>query len=86
LNGDQLFQAATSVAANYRAACRGRSTAEFLAKLGIVEEEADGSLFWLEMIEELEIIGSEILKPLKQENNEILSIIVASIKTASKNK
>ena len=55
LIGDQLFRSATSVAANYRAACRGRSKAEFVSKLAIVEEEADESMFWLELIKEMNI-------------------------------
>jgi four helix bundle protein len=53
--GAQLLRAATSVAANYRAACRGRSRAEFIAKLGVVLEEADESLLWLELIKEAEV-------------------------------
>jgi four helix bundle protein len=82
----QIFHSATSTAANYRAACRARSTPEFMAKLGIVEEEADETLFWLELIEGLKIISKDKLEYLMQENNEIISIIVASIKTARKNK
>jgi four helix bundle protein len=74
----------TSVASNYRAACRARSLAEFISKLGIVEEEADETLFWLELIAELELLKPELLKPLMQENNEIIAIIVSSIKTAKK--
>ena len=60
LIGNQLFKSGTSVAANYRAACRGRSKAEFIAKLGIVEEEADETLFWLEVIEEMNIYDPSI--------------------------
>jgi len=56
LIGNQIFRAGTSVAANYRAACRARSTADFISKLSIVEEEADETLFWLELIEEMEIL------------------------------
>ena len=56
LIGNQIFRSATSVAANYRAACRGRSKAEFLAKLGIVEEEADETLFWLEILDEMRVV------------------------------
>lgn len=84
LIGDQLFRCGTSVAANYRAACRARSAAEFLAKLGIVEEEADESLFWLSLIFERKMAKSELLQPLIQEGNEILSIIVSSIRTAKR--
>ena len=56
LIGNQIFRSGTSIAANYRAACRARSIAEFISKLSIVEEEADETLFWLEMIKELEIL------------------------------
>ena len=57
LIGNQIFRSGTSVASNYRAACRARSKAEFIAKMGIVEEEADETLFWLEVIEEVEIFN-----------------------------
>lgn len=83
--GQQLLRCGTSVGANYRAACRARSDAEFRAKLGICEEEADEVIYWLELIGELEYIRPELLKDLLQESHEILSIIVASIKT-SRNK
>ena len=86
LIGNQVFRSGTSVASNYRAACRGRSKAEFIAKMGIVEEEADETLFWLEVIEEVEIFGRESISPLMQECNEILSIVVSSINTARKRK
>lgn len=78
----QVVRCATSVAANYRAACRARSKAEFIAKLGIVEEEADETLFWLEMIEEAELLPTSRLEALKTEANEIVAITVTSIKTA----
>jgi four helix bundle protein len=80
---NQLIRSASSVAANYRAACRGRSKAEFLAKLGIVEEEADETLFWLELLEELQGVTPNTTK-MKKEADEILSIMVASIRTARK--
>jgi four helix bundle protein len=82
LIGNQIFRSGTSVAANYRAACRARSKAEFISKLAIVEEEADETLFWLELISEMEIIEKKLLDDLMRENNEILAIIVSSIKTA----
>jgi four helix bundle protein len=82
LIGNQLFKSGTSVAANYRAACRGRSRADFIAKLGIVEEEADETLFWLEVINEMGIGGKESTPSLMQECDEIIAIIVSSIKTA----
>jgi four helix bundle protein len=86
LIGDQLFRAGTSVAANYRAACRARSKAEFIAKLGIVEEEADESLFWLELIQELELCQDKLRQSLMKEGNEILAIVVSSINTARSNR
>ena len=86
LIGDQIFRSGTSVASNYRAACRARSRAEFISKLGIVEEEADEVLFWLEVITEIELLEHSITAPLVKEGNEILSIVVSSINTARKNK
>jgi four helix bundle protein len=82
--GRQLLRSATSVGANYRAACRARSKAEFVAKLGIVEEEADESLFWMELLVEAEIVKPKLLAALMTESNEILAMVVASIKTARK--
>ena len=84
--GQQLFRSATSVAANYRAACRGRSKAEFIAKLGIVEEEADESAFWLELVEETKLLSTKDVQPLHQEAREITAIMVASRKSAKKSK
>ena len=86
LIGDQIFRSGTSVAANYRSACRGRSKAEFISKLSIVEEEADETLFWLEVIEEVEIFDRDSISPLMRECHEILSIVVSSINTARKRK
>ena len=86
LIGNQIFRSGTSTAANYRAACRARSTADFISKLSIVEEEADETLFWLELIKEMEIVDKTLLNSLMQENNEIIAIIVSSIKTARNNK
>jgi len=82
LIGDQIFRSGTSIAANYRSACRARSKAEFISKLSIVEEEADETLFWLEVISELKIFQYEKLEELMKENDEILAIVVASLKTA----
>jgi four helix bundle protein len=76
----------TSVAANYRAACRARSTADFIAKMGIVEEEADETLFWLELLEESELVSATKLTAIKQEANELIAITIASIKTARRNR
>ena len=72
--GNQFLRSGTSVAANYRAACRGRSTREFYSKLCIVVEEADETEFWLEILEEAGILVSEKLKELRKEASEILSI------------
>ena len=84
LIGNQVFKSGTSVAANYRAACRGRSKAEFIAKLGIVEEEADETLFWLEVIEEMNIYDPSSVDSLMQECDEIIAIMVSSVKTAKR--
>jgi len=80
----QLIRSGTSVAANYRAACRARSKAEFVAKLGIVEEEADETAFWLELIIETELVPSAKVKPLLIEAREIVAIMASSKKTAAK--
>lgn len=80
----QLARSATSVAANYRAACRGRSKAEFIAKLGIVVEEADESEFWLEMIIESEMLKPKLVNSLKQEASELTAIMVSSRKSAAR--
>lgn len=83
--GRQLLRSATSVGANYRSAKRARSTAEFLAKLGIVEEEADESAYWLDLLTSATLVVEERLKPLKQEIHEITAMIVSSIRTARNN-
>ncbi len=80
--GNQLVRSETSVGANYRAACRGRSKAEFVAKLGIVVEEADECGYWLELIIEGELLAANLVEPLLQEANELTAIMVASRKTA----
>lgn len=85
LIGRQIFRSGTSVGANYRAACRGRSRADFLSKLGIVLEEADETLYWLELIVETNVIKSDLLQPLIKETNEIIAICVASLNN-SRNK
>ena len=82
---NQLLRSSTSVAANYRAACRSQSRATFIAKLAIVEEEADESLFWFEVLEELNCKHKE-LTHLKDEANQLAAIIVASRKTAKQNR
>ena len=80
--GNQLIRSGTSVGANYRAACRGKSKADFIAKLGIAEEEADESCYWMEIIIEGKILSQEKVNSLLKEANEITAIIVASRKTA----
>ena len=82
----QIVRSVTSVAANYRAACRARSTADFIAKMGIVEEEADETLFWLELLEESQLVPAAKLPAIKREANELIAITVASIKTARRNR
>ena len=80
--GGQLLRAATSVAANYRSACRGRSRAEFIAKLGIVLEEADESLLWLEVMNEAEVASGPKVEKLLKEADELTAIFTSSMKTA----
>ena len=79
----QLMRSGTSVAANYRAACRSRSKPEFIAKLGTVEEEADETAFWLELIIEGALLNASQIQPLLIEAGEIVAITAASKKTAS---
>ena len=80
--GKQLLRAGTSVGANYRAACRAKSTRDFIYKMGLVEEEADESLYWMELLVEAGLVKLERLQPLMVEANELIAITVASIKTA----
>ena len=82
----QIVRSGTSIAANYRAACRAKSTADFIAKMGIVEEEADETLFWLELLDESELVTPAKLTAIKQEANKLIAITVASIKTARRNR
>ena len=79
--GRQLLRSGTSVGANYRAVCRAKSTANFLNKLRIVEEECDESLFWMELLVECELVKAARLNSLMQEANELLSITVAAART-----
>jgi four helix bundle protein len=80
--GRQLIRSVTSVAANYRSACRARSRRDFIAKLGIVEEETDETAFWLELLLECSLAPPARLAPLSRETGELLAITVASIRTA----
>ncbi|QEC76970.1 four helix bundle protein [Mucilaginibacter ginsenosidivorax] len=84
--GRQLLRSSSSVGANYRAACRARSQAEFHAKLSIVVEEADESVFWMEVLIEAEIIKLSDIAILIDEANQILKIVSASRKTVTINK
>ena len=79
----QMIRSSTSVAANYRASCRARSEAEFYSKLSIVLEEADETLFWLEMIEECNVKSKELITPLQIEAEELMKIFAKSRKTLS---
>ena len=81
--GRQLLRSSTSVAMNYRAACRARSQAEFIAKMGIVEEEADESHGWIEFITDAGLISRKRVESLLKEADELTAITVASIKTAA---
>jgi four helix bundle protein len=78
----QLLRCATSVGANYRAACRSRSRAEFAAKIGIVVEEADESMYWMELLVDGGMIKAEKLESLRQEANELTSVFIASRQSA----
>jgi four helix bundle protein len=79
--GKQLIRSGTAVGANYRAACRARSTADLIAKLRIVEEEADECLYWMELIVEAKLLEVTNLRSIMSETNEILAMTVTSIKT-----
>jgi len=82
----QLVRSGMSVAANYRAACRGRSHAEFIAKVGTVEEEADETVLWLELIVADKILPEKKILPLLNEANELVAIMAASYISATRNK
>jgi four helix bundle protein len=79
--GKQLLRSSTSGGANYRAACRAKSSADMIAKLAIVEEEADESMYWIELLIELNLVTSSRVADLMKELNEIVAITVSSIKT-----
>jgi len=83
--GSQLVRSGTSVGANYRAACRGRSRAEFIAKIGTVAEEVDESAFWMELIIEGGLLKQELVLPLHTEAEELTAIFTASGRTAKTN-
>ncbi len=83
---NRLIRSGTSVGANYRAACRARSRAEFIAKIGVVEEEADETAFWLELIIESGLLKKEMVRPLLVEAGELVAIMAASRKSAIANR
>jgi four helix bundle protein len=84
--GKQLLRSGTAVAANYRAVCRSRSQAEFVSKMNVVVEEADETVFWLEMLTDTGIVPTEKLTSLIKEGNELLAICAASLRTAKHSK
>jgi len=81
-----LLAAGTSVGANYRAACRARSSPDFISKMGIVEEEADESIYWMELLIDGGLIRKDDISHLLNEANQILAMTVSSIKTARRKK
>ena len=80
---DQILRSALSVGANYRAVCRAKSDKDFINKMRIVEEEADETAYWLEIIEESDLLKSDDLRELKREVNELVAMVVTSIRTKS---
>src|SRR5712671_8191525 len=82
----QLVRSGMSVAANYRAACRGRSHSEFISKIGVAEEEADETVLWLELIVEDKLLPQTKIAPLLKEANELVAIMAASYISASRSK
>ena len=80
--GRQLIRCATSVGANYRSARRAQSPADFIAKMSIVEEEADESCCWMELLADVDLVKKDLLSSLMTEGNELVAIAVASVKTA----
>jgi four helix bundle protein len=86
ITAKQLIRSATSVGANYRAALRGRSKAEFIAKIGIVEEEADETMYWLELIVGTHLLDKEAIVPLWKEANELTAIFTSMGKTSKQNR
>ena len=83
--GRQLLRSGTSVGANYRAACRAKSPKDFCSKMGTVEEEADESVYWMELLVESGFVKQKLINPLIQEGQELTAIAVSSINTTRKN-
>lgn len=84
--GTQLLRSGTSVGANYRAACRARSRADFVSKLGIVEEEADETQYWIELLIEARLVDRRRVQHLLEESDAVIAMTVSSIRTARSNK
>ncbi len=84
--GRQFVRSGTSVAANYRASCRSRSRADFISKISVVAEEADETLFWLELLVESQLIGRQVVQPLMSECEQLVKIFSASLTTAKRNR
>jgi four helix bundle protein len=84
--GRQLLRSGTSIAANYRAACRSRSAADFISKINVVLEETDETLFWLELLVEAQLVDSRATANLSAECDELLKIFSASLATAKANR
>ena len=82
--GKQVLRSGTSVAANYRAVCRARSKAEFIAKMGVVVEETDETVFWLELLGETEVVNPSRTEELLKEANELLAVFGASLRTSKR--
>jgi four helix bundle protein len=83
--GRQLLRSGTSVGANYRAACRARSVPDFISKMGLVEEEADESAYWMELLIDAGLISGPLLSSLLKEADQLVAMAVASINTARRN-
>ena len=84
--GRQFLRSGTSLAANYRAACRARSAADFISKISVVAEEADETLFWFELLTQTELVDVKLVEPLQKECEELLKIFSASLATAKRNR
>ncbi len=84
--GRQFLRSGTSLAANYRAACRARSVADFISKISVVVEETDETLFWFELLVEAELAKKNLIEPLMKECQELLKIFSASLATAKRNR
>jgi len=84
--GKQLLRCSTSVGANHRASCRAKSQADFIAKMGIVEEEADEAIYWIELLIETDLVKKERVANLLDEASQIVAIVVTSIRTARTHK